>query len=132
MTKSSSVLLSKEDLERVKAYRYSTNPITPLEIYVFEHWWNFLVNKVYPDWLAPNVITIAGAVVPLMLLPLVVVFCPTFEVTMPQWLIGMYMFSLFWFQTMDATDGKQARRTGNCSPLGQILDHTLDQLTQTC
>jgi phosphatidylglycerophosphate synthase len=34
--------------------------------------------------------------------------------------------------TLDATDGKQARRTNNCSPLGQILDHNLDQLTQTC
>jgi phosphatidylglycerophosphate synthase len=34
--------------------------------------------------------------------------------------------------TLDAIDGKQARRTDNCSPLGQILDHNLDQLTQTC
>lgn len=33
---------------------------------------------------------------------------------------------------MDAVDGKQARRTDNCSPLGQILDHNLDQITFTC
>lgn len=28
---------------------------------------------------------------------------------------------------MDAIDGKQARRTDNCSCLGQLLDHNLDQ-----
>jgi phosphatidylglycerophosphate synthase len=31
---------------------------------------------------------------------------------------------MFWFQTIDATDGKQARKTDNCSPLGQLLDHS--------
>lgn len=128
----SSVVLSREDLERVKAYRYSTNSLTPLEIYFFEPWWNFLANKVYPDWLAPNLITILGAVVPLAFMASVAVLCPTFTETMPQWLIALYIFAMFWFQTLDATDGKQARRTDNCSPLGQILDHNLDQLTQTC
>lgn len=39
--------------------------------------------------------------------------------------------SLFWFQTADAVDGKQARRTDNCSPMGQILDHSLDQVSYT-
>jgi len=38
-------------------------------------------------------------------------------------------FSVFWYQTMDAIDGKQARRINNCSPLGQILDHTFDQFS---
>ena len=32
------------------------------------------------------------------------------------------------FSTFDATDGKQARRTDNCSPLGQILDHSVDSI----
>jgi phosphatidylglycerophosphate synthase len=34
---------------------------------------------------------------------------------------------MFWYQTLDAIDGKQARRTDNCSCLGQLLDHNLDQ-----
>ena len=46
--------------------------------------------------------------------------------------MALCVFSNFWYQTLDAVDGKQARRTDNCSPLGQILDHNLDQLTQTC
>jgi phosphatidylglycerophosphate synthase len=27
------------------------------------------------------------------------------------------------YQTLDAVDGKQARRTGTSSPLGQLFDH---------
>lgn len=42
------------------------------------------------------------------------------------------MLADLWYQTIDAIDGKQARRTDNCSPLGQILDHNLDQITFTC
>jgi ethanolaminephosphotransferase len=30
---------------------------------------------------------------------------------------------LFLYQTLDAIDGKQARRTGSSSPLGQLFDH---------
>ncbi|GMF65341.1 unnamed protein product [Phytophthora lilii] len=33
---------------------------------------------------------------------------------------------LFFYQTMDALDGKQARRTGASSPLGQLFDHGCD------
>ena len=43
----------------------------------------------------------------------------------------MYILSalgLFFYQTMDALDGKQARRTGASSPLGQLFDHGCDAL----
>ena len=43
------------------------------------------------------------------------------------WYFGA--FAVFWYQTLDAIDGKQARRTNNCSPLGQLLDHNLDQVS---
>lgn len=36
--------------------------------------------------------------------------------------------SVFVYQTMDAIDGKQARRTGSSSPLGQLFDHGCDAL----
>ncbi|MBP5977864.1 CDP-alcohol phosphatidyltransferase family protein, partial [Brasilonema sp. CT11] len=38
----------------------------------------------------------------------------------------IYLFSaacLFFYQTMDNLDGRQARRTGASSPLGQLFDH---------
>ena len=30
---------------------------------------------------------------------------------------------LFIYQSLDAIDGKQARRTGSSSPLGEVFDH---------
>ncbi len=38
----------------------------------------------------------------------------------------LFAIVLFIYQTMDAIDGKQARRTGNSSPLGQLFDHGCD------
>jgi ethanolaminephosphotransferase len=32
------------------------------------------------------------------------------------------------YQTLDAIDGKQARRTGAASPLGQLFDHGCDAI----
>lgn len=36
---------------------------------------------------------------------------------------------MFLYQTLDAIDGKQARRTKNGSPLGQLFDHGCDAVT---
>ena len=33
------------------------------------------------------------------------------------------------YQTLDACDGKQARRTGSTSPLGELFDHGCDSLS---
>lgn len=38
---------------------------------------------------------------------------------------------MFTFQTLDAIDGKQARRTNSSSPLGQLFDHGCDALSWT-
>ena len=44
----------------------------------------------------------------------------------PRWVYFNLAGSLFVYQTMDAIDGKQARRTGTGSPLGELFDHGLD------
>jgi phosphatidylglycerophosphate synthase len=41
----------------------------------------------------------------------------------PSWIIFFGVFCSFMYQTLDAVDGKQARRTGTSSPLGQLFDH---------
>jgi len=35
---------------------------------------------------------------------------------------------LFFYQTLDSIDGKQARRTGSSSPLGELFDHGCDAI----
>jgi len=37
--------------------------------------------------------------------------------------------ALFLYQTLDAIDGKQARRTDTQSPLGELFDHGCDSLS---
>ena len=51
------------------------------------------------------------------------------DYTLPREVLLLNAFSIFWYQTMDAIDGKQARKTDNCSCLGQLLDHNLDQFS---
>lgn len=36
---------------------------------------------------------------------------------------------LFVYQSLDAIDGKQARRTGSANPLGELFDHGCDSIS---
>ncbi len=49
----------------------------------------------------------------------------------PSWLYLSFSFGLFMYQTMDNIDGKQARRTGTSSGLGELFDHGIDSLNCT-
>jgi ethanolaminephosphotransferase len=47
----------------------------------------------------------------------------------PAWLFYYHAVALFAYQTLDAIDGKQARRTGTSSPLGELFDHGCDAIS---
>jgi ethanolaminephosphotransferase len=47
----------------------------------------------------------------------------------PRWFYLVEAFSYFFYRMLDEMDGKQARRTGNSSPLGLLFDHGLDSFT---
>ncbi|CAB4031140.1 cholinephosphotransferase 1, partial [Paramuricea clavata] len=47
----------------------------------------------------------------------------------PSWSLILNGLGLFVYQTLDAVDGKQARRTGSSSPLGELFDHGCDALS---
>jgi len=126
-----SVKLSREALEHVKTYKYKTNGLTPIEIYVFDPFWTFVANNLLPDRLAPNLLTIMGLIVPICSFITIGYLSVNFEGYLPPWVWLLSTLGLFWYQTIDAIDGKQARRTDNCSPLGQLLDHNLDQISFT-
>lgn len=80
--------------------------------------------------MAPNLVTLIGLAVNL-------VGCSIFfiwdtkvasDAEIPLWAYFFCVSCLFFYQTMDAIDGKQARRTGSSSPLGQLFDHGCDAL----
>lgn len=56
---------------------------------------------------------------------------PTLTVDCPSWVYATWSLGLFLYQTFDACDGTQARRTGQSGPLGELFDHGVDALNTT-
>lgn len=47
----------------------------------------------------------------------------------PQWSFLLCATGLFIYQSLDAIDGKQARRTDSSTPLGELFDHGCDSIS---
>ena len=45
---------------------------------------------------------------------------------LPSWFFILNAFCYFMYRMFDELDGKQARKTGNSSPLGLLFDHGCD------
>jgi CDP-alcohol phosphatidyltransferase len=48
---------------------------------------------------------------------------PTLDTDCPPWVYASWAVGLFLYQTFDAVDGTQARRTHQSGPLGELFDH---------
>jgi phosphatidylglycerophosphate synthase len=92
---------------------------------LLEPFWTFVANRT-PLWLAPNAITLIGFAMTAIAFAIMLAYCPEFDGSPPAFAYAVAILSLFGFQTLDAVDGKQARRTGSSSPLGNWLDHVCD------
>jgi phosphatidylglycerophosphate synthase len=46
----------------------------------------------------------------------------------PHWVYYSFSLGLFLYQSLDAIDGKQARRTGTSGPLGELFDHGKEEI----
>ncbi|CAN6452076.1 unnamed protein product [Victoria cruziana] len=57
------------------------------------------------------------------------IYSPHLDSPPPRWVHVAHGLLLFLYQTFDAVDGKQARRTNSSSPLGELFDHGCDALT---
>jgi phosphatidylglycerophosphate synthase len=47
----------------------------------------------------------------------------------PAWSYFLCGLGLFIYQSLDAIDGKQARRTNSSTPLGELFDHGCDAIS---
>ncbi|KAG6764105.1 hypothetical protein POTOM_031563 [Populus tomentosa] len=56
------------------------------------------------------------------------IYSPHLDTPPPRWVHFAHGLLLFLYQTFDAVDGKQARRTNSSSPLGELFDHGCDAL----
>ncbi|GJN70117.1 sn-1,2-diacylglycerol cholinephosphotransferase [Purpureocillium lilacinum] len=128
--KATAECISDEALIHLKSYKYSSVDKSPVSKYILGPWWNFFV-ELLPLWLAPNMVTLLGFFFILGNIGLLIIYMPDLVGPGPTWLYFSFAFGLFMYQTMDNVDGKQARRTGTSSGLGELFDHGIDSLNCT-
>ncbi|XP_011871645.1 PREDICTED: cholinephosphotransferase 1 isoform X9 [Vollenhovia emeryi] len=120
-------LLSPGQLKRLSEHKYSCTSNSLLDG-LLQPWWDWLVSKV-PLWLAPNLITVLGLIVNIVTTLILVYYSPDARVEPPRWACFVCALGLFVYQSLDAIDGKQARRTGTSTPLGELFDHGCDSIS---
>ncbi|XP_048111175.1 choline/ethanolaminephosphotransferase 1b isoform X2 [Alosa alosa] len=119
--------LSRHQLKRLEEHRYSSSGRSLLEP-IMQRYWEWLVCCM-PAWIAPNLITIVGLATNVFTTLVLVYYCPTATEQAPLWAYLLCAVGLFIYQSLDAIDGKQARRTNSSSPLGELFDHGCDSLS---
>ncbi|KAL6445820.1 hypothetical protein ACFW04_000918 [Cataglyphis niger] len=120
-------LLSPGQLKRLSEHKYSCTSKSLLDG-LLQPWWDWLVSKV-PLWLAPNLITVLGLIVNIVTTLILVYYSPDARAEAPRWACFLCALGLFIYQSLDAIDGKQARRTGTSTPLGELFDHGCDSIS---
>ncbi|RCI05210.1 hypothetical protein CU098_001249, partial [Rhizopus stolonifer] len=107
--------IPEESLSGLKLYRYGGVDKSLISNYLLNPYWNNLV-KLFPLWIAPNMITLLGLMT--ILLNVITLFYFTQDLSeCPHWVYYTFGIGLFIYQSLDAIDGKQARRTGTSGPL---------------
>ncbi|KAI0390202.1 CDP-alcohol phosphatidyltransferase [Xylariaceae sp. FL0594] len=122
--------ISDDALIHLRTYKYSAVDKSPISNYILRPYWNAVVEFL-PLWLAPNMVTLIGFFFIISNIALLVIVMPDLVGPGPSWLYLSFAFGLFMYQTMDNVDGKQARRTGTSSGLGELFDHGIDSLNCT-
>lgn len=120
-------VLSVNQLERLANHKYSASGVSALEP-ILQPYWRWLVEQI-PLWWAPNALTLAGLVINGLTTAILMIYCPDSRQPAPSWCYFLCALGLFIYQTLDAIDGKQARRTNSSSPLGELFDHGCDALS---
>ncbi|CAN0876688.1 Choline/ethanolaminephosphotransferase 1 [Linum grandiflorum] len=108
-------------------YKYSGVDHSYVAKYVLQPFWSRFVYF-FPLWMPPNMITLTGFFFLLTSALLGYIYSPHLDTAPPRWVHFAHGLLLFLYQTFDAVDGKQARRTNSSSPLGELFDHGCDAL----
>uniref|UniRef100_A0A3B3S7Z0 Cholinephosphotransferase 1 n=1 Tax=Paramormyrops kingsleyae TaxID=1676925 RepID=A0A3B3S7Z0_9TELE len=119
--------LSPQQLKRLDGHRYSAAGRSLLDA-PCQLFWNWLIERI-PTRVAPNTLTITGLLVNITTTVILVYFCPSATEEGPGWIFLLSALGVFIYQSLDAIDGKQARRTNSSSALGELFDHGCDAVS---
>ncbi|KCV71063.1 hypothetical protein H696_02013 [Fonticula alba] len=115
-------------LPALLAYKYNAIDRSLLSKYVLQPYWTWLVQFV-PSWVAPNLVTLTGLLfIVANVLTLWALTGLEMESSGPAWMYYWFGLGLFAYTSLDAIDGKQARKTNTSGPLGELFDHGCDAI----
>jgi len=118
------VVISKDGLEHIAHHKYVAGHYTYLDSFCNPLWTK--LTELLPMSLAPNMVTTLGGLHCLISYCTVWFYSKDYNKPVPDWLVLLCAYCTFAYYTLDCMDGKQARRTGTSSPLGQLFDHGFD------
>ena len=124
------VRIPQENLLNLRTYKYSSVDHSIMGRLVMQSYWNFMLQFV-PLWAHPNLVTLAGFFVLIASVLPLAVNVVWYGVDAPWWGWILFAIGTFMYQTLDALDGKQARRLGVGSSLGEMVDHGCDAVSTT-
>lgn len=120
--------LDERMLKGLSTYKYKASGYTWLDD-LHNPMWNWIVEHLFPMWLAPNLVTLTGVLFIIGSHVLLAWHAPFMNGSeAPPWVHIFAGLSIIAYVNLDCMDGKQARRTGSSSPLGQLFDHGCDAL----
>ena len=119
--------VSPEGATALHKYQYSGSDASYIYNYITSPLSKWIADQL-PWWIAPNTITVTGLGLVIIAHIVMAWHCPMMEGLAPAWVYWLSFVSLTLYQVLDCTDGKQARRTGNSSPLGLLFDHGCDAM----
>jgi phosphatidylglycerophosphate synthase len=121
------VVLTEQQLKRLKEHKYASEGITLFDPFM-QVFWKWLVQYC-PLWVAPNLVTIVGLALNIGTSVLLMIETNGAKEECSRWIYFFTALGLFIYQSLDAIDGKQARRTNSQSPLGELFDHGCDSVS---
>ena len=120
--------VSNEYYDNLRNYKYKSADSSISYKYIISPLCNHLV-KLFPKWVAPNVITISGFFLNLLYFLVTSYYTRLKGGVIPPWACFFSAFCYLIYQILDNIDGKQARRTNSSSALGLLVDHGTDSCT---
>ncbi|CAG2211019.1 CEPT1 [Mytilus edulis] len=119
--------LTPTQLKKLKEHKYSATGTSLVEPYM-QIFWRWLVEQIPTTW-APNTLTVVGLILNIATSTLLFMYSPDGKSEAPRFVYLLCAIGLFLYQSLDAIDGKQARRTNTSSPLGELFDHGCDSVS---
>lgn len=117
-------VLTKAGVENIASHKYKPGHYTHLDRFLNPYWTK--LTELLPMNMAPNVVTSIGGLHCALAYFVLWYQSPNMDRDPGDLAIALSGLCTMAYYTYDCMDGKQARRTGNSSPLGQLFDHGVD------